>query len=294
MTDVPPAVTADTLAAQGRKLIYLSEWRIGRPDVVIVYDYRTRQRVRTLQGFNEPTGQCVDAAGDIWIAQADGYSVTEYAHGGTTPIKTLHTSGRAFGCSVAPNGDLAVGNFDVGSAPGSIQVFKNASEPGQQYVCPGYGYYDVPGYDGKGNLYVETLVDLRTGKTGVCMLPAGGSALRPVTVNVTINSTGSVMWDGKHITLTEVNYHGSYTTAIYQAEESPSGNLTVVGTTVLTDRRGRPAGGRQPFILGNVVVGLSDSVLAYWRYPAGGRPTKQFPKTSKTRGPFGESVSIGD
>ncbi|MBV9232935.1 MAG: hypothetical protein JO030_02735 [Candidatus Eremiobacteraeota bacterium] len=291
-----------------KRLIYVSEWRIGKPGIVSVFDYQTKQHVHTLSGFNQPTGQCVDAAGDIWIPQADGQSVTEYPHGEWTPIKTLHTSGRAFGCTVSPSGDLAVGNFDVGSAPGSIQVFKNASEPAQQYRCPGFGYYDVPGYDGHGNLYVETIVDLRTGQTGVCELPAGGTALKPVTLNVTLNSTGSVMWDGKYITLTENNYQRTYGTAIYQATESPSGNLTVVGTTVLTDRLGRPSGGRQPFILGNentpknmhqarIVVGLSaspsgDPVMAYWKYPAGGKPIELFSSRYKIRDFFGESVSI--
>ena len=286
------------------KLVYLSEWRIlGHPSAAIFYGYKSMRRVGHITGFNERTGQCVDAAGDVWIAQADGQAVTEYAHGGTTPIKTLATSGRAFGCSVAPDGDLAVGNFDVGSAPGSIQVFKNASGPPHQYTCPGFGYYDDPGYDANGNLYVEVLVDLRTSTTGVCELPAGGNALRPVSLNVTIGATGSTMWDGKYITLTDTNYNGTYGTAIYQATESPSGNLTVVGTTVLFDRRGRVAGGRQPFIVGDentprnrhqgsVVVGFSESLLTYWNYPAGGKPIKRFPDATETRHPFGESVSI--
>ncbi len=284
------------------KLVYVSEWPHGP---VSVYDYRTMHIVGKLEGFNEPTGQCVDAAGDVWISQADGQSVTEYAHGGSRPIKTLSTSGRAFGCSVSPNGDLAVANFDVGSAPGSIQVFKKASGPPEQYSCSGYGYYYSPGYDGKGNLYVEVLANLQGFNFGVCRLPSGGNALEPVKINVTIKSAGSVMWDGRYITLAELNYHGSYTTAIYRAKESSSGNLTVVGTTVLVDSFGRPAGGQQPFILGKrntpdnaqqsgVVVGQSDSLLTYWRYPRGAKPTKTFPSGFlQVDDPFGESVSIG-
>jgi hypothetical protein len=310
---VPPGVATAGYAAQNgswmlryaktlNKLVYVSEWPHGP---VSVYDYQTGTLVGQLEGFNEPTGFCVDAAGDVWIAQADGQSVTEYAHGGSSPIKTLHTSGRAFGCSVSPNGDLAVANFDVGSAPGSIQVFKNASGSPKQYTCPGYGYYEPPGYDGKGNLYVEVLASLRELAFGACRLPSGGSALQPVKVNVTINSGGSVMSDGKYITLTEVNYKNTYTTAIYQTKESRSGDLTVVGTTVLVDGLGRPAGGWQPFILGkrntpdntqqsHQVVGLSDSVVSYWSYPRGGRPAKSFPSAFfTTLSPFGEAVSIG-
>jgi hypothetical protein len=82
-------------------------------------------------------------------------------------------------------------------------------------------------------------------------------------------------------------------------------NLTVVGTTVLVDGLGRPAGGWQPFILGKknppkntqqspVIVGLSDGVVSYWRYPLGGKPAKTFPNAFiTTLSPFGESVSIG-
>jgi hypothetical protein len=284
------------------KLVYVSEWPKGP---VSVYEYQTARLVGRLTGFDQPTGQCVDGAGDIWIAQADGRSVAEYAHGGSSPIKTLHTSGRAFGCSVSPNGDLAVANFDVGSAPGSIQVFKNASGSPKEYTCPGYGYYEPPGYDGKGNLYVEVLASLREIDFGVCRLPSGGSALQPVKVNVTINSGASVMWDGKYITLTDVNYKNTYTTAIYQAKESRSGDLKVIGTTVLEDGIGQPAGGWQPFILGkkntpdnthqsSVVVGLSDGVVSYWSYPLGGKPAKSFPIAFfSTLSPFGEAVSIG-
>jgi hypothetical protein len=145
----------------------------------------------------------------------------------------------AFGCSVSPNGDLVVGNFDVGSAPGSIQAFKNASGSPKQYTCPSYGYYEPPGYDGKGNLYVEVLVNLEGLNVGVYRLPSRGTSLQPVKVNVTINSGGSAMWDGKYITFTEVNYKNSYTTAIYQTKESPSGDLTERSGTV-GKRRYRP------------------------------------------------------
>jgi hypothetical protein len=286
-----------------KRLLYVSDFTGG---VVYVFDYETGTSEGTLTGFNEPTGQCVDAVGDVWIAQADGQSVTEYAHGGTTPIKQLATSGRAFGCSVSPNGDLAVGNFDVGSAPGSIQVFKGASNPPTQYSCHGFGYFSSPGYDGKGNLYVEVFTTLQRPVSGVCLLPSGGSALQPVTLNAKIGATGSTMWDGKYITLTDEDYNGTYTTAVYQAAESASGNLTVVGTTRMSDPQGRPAGGMQPFILGKkntpknmqqatVIVGLGDGVVGYWRYPQGGTPQKMQPQAFLSlRDLFGESVSIGE
>ncbi|MBV8067114.1 MAG: hypothetical protein JO113_03975, partial [Candidatus Eremiobacteraeota bacterium] len=228
-------------------LLYVSDFQAGR---VYVSDYATGDLQGILAGFNEPAGLCVDAGGDVWIAQADGEAVVEYAHGGTRPIKTLNTSGRAFGCSVAPNGDLAVANFDVGSSPGSVQVFKHASGTPQQYTCPGRGYYYPPGYDIEGNLYVEALDNLRLADVGVCMLASNGNSMKSVNVNVTINSGGSVMWDGRHITLTDVDYDKMWTTAVYRARESAGGDLTVIGTTQLTANHGNTAVVQQPFLIG--------------------------------------------
>jgi hypothetical protein len=99
---IPQGIASTGQAMRGRswmlrdakrleKPVYVSEWPNGP---VSVYDYQTGTLVGRLGGFDEPTGQCVDAVGDVWIAQADGQSVTEYAHGGSSPIKTLHTSGQ--------------------------------------------------------------------------------------------------------------------------------------------------------------------------------------------------------
>ena len=97
------------------------------------------------------------------------------------------------------------------------------------------------------------------------------------------------MWDGKYITLTDQDYDATETTAIYRAKESKSGNLTVVGTTDLTDTCDHHyADIPQPFLAGSRNTprpeipkprwSLGGNVLCakrfgYWAYPVpNGKP----------------------
>src|ERR1700761_7014239 len=92
-----------------------------------------------------------------------------------------------------------------------------------------------PGYDNKGNLFVEV-------GPNVCELPAGGSALIDVTLDHSLGFPGSIMWDGKYLALTDQSYpgprktHQGYTSAIYRVRETRR-RLTVVGTTLLKYKR---------------------------------------------------------
>jgi len=243
--------------------------------------------LNTLTGFNDPYGQCVDKKGDTWIANFGGESVDLYAYGGTEPISSLSTDGYSIGCSVSPTGDLAVANFSGVSGNGNIQVFKNASGPPTEYSNENDEYLWPPGYDDKGNLFVEA--ETSSG-VGVAELPAGGSSLAPVSLNQVIYAPGSVMWDGKYVTLTDQDAGGnpsSPATTIYQMKETGSRSLTVVGSTSLQDNcNGSQVDVVQPFIAGKkntpinkkqaeVVIGgnLScENQLDVWAYPAGGEP----------------------
>lgn len=262
-------------AKQQKKLMYVSDWATRD---VFVYKYPRAVLVGRLTGFQRPYGQCADAAGDIWIADFDASSIVEYAHGGTTPIATLATDGAAIGCAVSPRGDLAVANFTTPQGAGDIQVFAHASGVPADYSNSSCYYLWAPGYDRKSNLYVEG----KNSEPAVCELPAGGTSLTPVEIDQTIGSPGGVMWDGKYLTLTDQNYQGSGSTAIYQTTESASGNLTVVGTTQLTDTCKKSyADIPQPFIVGfrntpiltrqgTVVIGGNVACFLrfdYWAYP---------------------------
>jgi hypothetical protein len=287
------------------KLLYVSDGN----DIVYVFNYKTKALVGKLRGENGLSqGQCVDKLGNVWLIEygnIDGVlgSAVEYAHGGSTPLKTLRTEGASIGCSIDPtSGDLAVANVhNAGSGQPNVAVFKNASGTPKLY----YNYYCgtplPPGYDEKGNLYVEGSEAGSGLSNPVCVLPHRGKALRPVKVNVSVPIPEGTMWDGKYITLaTEVGAQPK--TVIYQMAEDASGNLKQVGKSVLTDVcNGDGAEVGQPFIVGsentpankqqgNVVVGgnmVCRSSFDYWSYPAGGNPIETFAQPSSS-----QSVSI--
>jgi hypothetical protein len=163
----------------------------------------------------------------------------------------------------------------------------------------------APGYDNADNLYVVGLLygSMRplSGYSDplACELPHGGTALRPVHFSgFNIAYPGSVMWDGKHLTLTDQKFLGGYETGIYRVKEDASGNLTAIGKTVFSNYcDGAGTDVPQPFIIGNVVVGGnlscnngSGATFDYWRYPAGGNPKSSL--QSPPAQPEGESVSV--
>jgi hypothetical protein len=251
-----------------------------------VAQYATK--LNTLTGFNSPYGECVDAKGNTWITNFTGASVVEYKRGGTQPVATLSTNGYSIGCSVSPNGDLAVANFSAPSGTGNIEVFKYASGKPTEFANEQDLYFWPPGYDNKGNLFVEA--ETYSGGVGVAELPAGGSGLEPVSVKQTIYFPGSVMWDGRYITLTDQNAGDNPSnpeTTIYQMSEQGAANLAVVGSTSLLDAcNGSQVDVVQPFIAGRkntpvntqqgeVVIGGNLSCqnrVDAWKYPAGGQP----------------------
>ncbi len=272
---------------------------------VEVYAYKTQRLVGTLTGVESPWGQCVDAAGDVWITNwAGSGGVVEYAHGGSTPIKTLATASLALGCSVSPNGDLVVmseGNSDTLSL---LEVFKNASGTPTTYQSSECAAMGQPGYDGNGNLYVEgkQFISSYSFQVNVCELPAGGKNLRKVSFDHPLG-LGPVMWDGKHITISGVASGHSY---IFRAREGPSGDLTTVGSTHLLDdgcANGFTAA-QQIFIVGKANTPVNHTLATAvvggntwfgcqtrfdaWHYPAGGNQKWSFTLSY----PSGQAVSL--
>jgi hypothetical protein len=310
----PHSTATSPGASRVAKILYLSQLGYySYPEPVEFFNYKTDKQLGTLTDFRVPMGQCVDKHGDVWITDEDEESVQEYAHDGAGPLKTLDTDGQAQGCSVDPTtGNLAVADrysfHDGKEGDGDIFVFKNASGTPTVYTNSYCNVYSSPGYDNNGNLYVAAEYEQK-GTGVVCELPAGASAMRNVTVSVTIGNPGTVMWDGKYITLADLYYEGGPTTAIYQMTEQPSsGNLTVVGTTVLQDddcgsgwtivgqpyivgKKNTPANKQQ----GTLLIGdnsyCEDHPFDFWAYPAGGNPIKQVLGIG-WQGVQGESVSF--
>jgi hypothetical protein len=271
-----------------KKLLYVSGG--GSTNAVDVFDYHTGASVGTLTGFNEPWGMCVDAKGDVWITEFAGMSVIEYAHGGTSPLKTLSTGAYSTGCSIDPiHGDLAVGNFFSPSyGATSLEIWSHAKGLPKSYSNQDCTQFFYPGYDNKGNLYVQGFTSSAPYNYNVCELPVGGTALAVVPIDVTFSGPQTVMWDGKYITLSDQLYGNNCCTAVYQAKELASGGLEVVGTTILTDPCNSDTELNQTFIVGKkntpanttqgkaIVGGDLDCAgeFDYFAYPSGGDPSR--------------------
>jgi hypothetical protein len=272
---------------------------VGDGGGVYVYNYETGTQVGTLSGFNNTNGDCVDGKGDVLLTTSIGSTgaVLEYAHGGDSPIETFNTDGHPIGCSIDSAGDLAVNNGVPGGG-GDVEVWKGASGIPTSYEneqdC---NEMWPPGYDNKGNLYMEI-------GPNVCELPAGGTSLISVPFNHYLSFPSSIMWDGKHLTLTDQGIG-----AIYRVKETPKG-FDVIGTTQLKDKGCGEVEVAQPFIVGpkntpindrqgtavvagnNFCLQLSEQTvpLSYWRYARGGQPFKfGHPRPSAVSG---DAVSI--
>jgi hypothetical protein len=290
------------LAGRKSRLLYVSAFN-GYD--VTVYDYPSGKQVGMLTGFSSPAGQCVDAKGDVYIANTNSGEVDEYAHGGKKPIKTYATSGDAFGCSVDKENDLAVTDFLGKSySSGSVTVFPKGSSKGVVYDDPTDCYYIWPaGYDDKGNLIAIAESQASEAVT-FCALLKGSKSLTTLSASgFTIYSPDSTMWDGKYIALGDQQLGGGLQSGIVEATLSGS-TLTQHAQVVLSDGcDGDYTHVIQPFIIGRKNTPVNDrrsvavaggnefcsADFRLWHYPIGGSPFKTFPFQSG-----GQSVSIGN
>jgi hypothetical protein len=246
-------------------LIYVSNLKN-----VKVYSYRAGKHVGTLRGFYEASGECVDSAGDVFVA--DGDFVAEYKHGGKQRIQTLTFSGYA---AVDCASDPATGNLAVtwAGSNGYVAIYRHAS--GNPTL---YSYStDFPrgcGYDDKSDLFVGGMTNHGAQFTFE-ELPEGGSALESISLNQSVGAGGSVQWDGKYVTVEDLQANEIYRFAISGSSgtlegkvdlvEAPSqyhpGPTWIVGTRVL-----------EPNIAFVHYQPIGE--VDYFRYPQGGSATK--------------------
>lgn len=283
--------------AAGESLLYVSSVGDGSVDV---YNYKTGEQEGGLSGLQYPYGQCVDGAGDVYVTQFFGAAVTEYAHGGTSPIKTLSGPGYPIGCSIDPTtGNLAVSSWvsAYGSSQcGGVWVYPDASGTPTLYtdpnVCQGYW---PPGYDPSGNLFVE--VD--GPPSYLDELFRGGSSFTELSlVGATIHLPTGVMWDGTYLAGGDQEYKGGNTTAIYRFAISGS-TATVVRISDLTDTCS-PSGNYtdvvQPFIYAKAKVVLGGNLWCtyrfdFWKYGKGRNPKRTLPSGDAPEKPYGQALS---
>ena len=279
-------------AAKSSNLLYISN-----PDpanqAVFVFSYPRGQLVGTLTGIGYPQGECVDAAGNVFITSLQAQGIYEFAHGGTTPINTLTdpTAGDPEGCSVDPTtGNLAVTNFygPGGVGQGDVLVYPNATGTPVQYQPVNIYHLSYPAYDNAGNLFVDG-VDQNFLNPSLAELAHGGSAFATVALTPPIQLAGNVQWDGKFLAVGGGNaQQGAFISRFVVS----NGKGYLIGTTPLTGIS-QLAGFLDEFwIRGKRVVGpdILEGVVLSWNYPAGGSPIKAITGLSY---PYAATVSKG-
>ncbi|HEY6486209.1 MAG TPA: hypothetical protein VIX83_07485 [Candidatus Cybelea sp.] len=259
-------------------LLYVTNYHAD--DVLV---FQNDKLVGTLTGFKGPDGICTDRHGDVWIVNNLGQNVVEYAHGGTSPLKTLGDPGYyPLGCAVNPRtGALVVTNvFSTASGPGNIAIYHKTTGPPLVLNDPNVFYYFFCGFDAESNLYVDGLNTSETFR--FLELLRGQHTFKNLTLDGTLYYPGAVAWDGQHVDVGDQRYHNEIASAVYQTT-----GQKIVGTTLLT--------GAQDVVgywvgSGSLIgpdANLND--VSLYQYPAGGEPTLSVGDFDK---PYGAAVSV--
>lgn len=252
--------------AETQSLLYVADLFNNR---LMVYAYATGTFEGEIDGFSAVHYECVDAAGDVFVANGAANDLLEYAHGGTKAIKTYHEPGFVHACAIDPtSGNLAVLHDPASYGPGGISIFRHAQGTGKEYTTPNVFAVSFIGYDGHSNLYVNG-TDMHVAYE-MAKLPAGGDAFKAVTLNQSIVMPGAIQWDGTHLAVGD-QVSDSGPSKIY--EFSMSGTTgTLVHTTPLSDS----CDVLQFWIQGARVITSNDCAhhVLYFDYPKGGSSIK--------------------
>jgi hypothetical protein len=267
--------------AKKHDLLYVSDsFPYGSNDVY-VYSYPKGKLKGKLTGFNEPSGQCVDKAGNVFITNFGASQILEYAHGGTSPIATLSDPGYyPLGCSVDPTtGNLAVTNrLSTSFTAGDVVIYVDASGTPTSYTDSSFYYYEFCGYDDRGNLYIDGTT--KGSALEYAELTSGGSSFSALNLDQSIGFPGAVQWDGAHLAI------GDQSAAVIYRFAISGSTGTKVGSTPLTGSKDVV----QFWIEGMKVIGPDAGLahVAFYKYPAGGSPIKTITGLGE---PVGATVS---
>jgi len=258
---------------------------------VHVYTYPQGRHVGTLTGFISPLGECVDAAGDVFIVSSNGGKgssqsavVTKYAHGGTKPIETLTASQEGSGCAIDPStGDLAVaGNWDYyGQYRGAVSTYTSSGEGLVTIYTRQFNAFSLCGYDTQGNLYLSS--EAGSHQENLVRLPADtNDGFQAISVNEPLYSYHapvSVQWDGTYVTVSSTPDRSPV--KLYRLSISGS-SATVVGTTRLRSKSNLRRTS-QVWIQGNGVVDADylkgNAGIDRWAYPDAAKPERILPNS---------------
>ena len=250
--------------ARGESLLYASS--VNNCDVY-VFTYPRGRIVQTINvcdlGFGPAFGLCTDKAGNIFMDMGAGFSVFEFAHGGTQPIAQLE-SGTLLpvGCSI----DRKTGDLGVASVTGSLAVYKNASGDPAIYSLSDIEAFYFCTYDDHGNLFAAG--EHSNSSFALVELPKGAGALREISVNGTITPGYGLQWDGQHLALGAAQTSSQF---VVDRIRVSGRRATVIGTTTL-DASANSSVPVEFWIQGKTIIQpqAENGQIGFWNYPAGG------------------------
>ena len=262
-------------AKKTKNLLYVADQSAND---VLVYSYPAGKLKGTLTGFETPTGICSGKNGDVVILNGNGTTAVVYAHGGSSPLRTLDLPGYPeLNCSIDPKtGNLALGVL-AGSCGDCVAVFSKAQGIPTTYMPSNQNGVPGCGYDNSGNLYCDAYGS--GGAFALYELSSGGSSFKSISVSGANGLTAaSIQWDG-----TDLAFASGAGSTLYQIKLSGSSG-SIAGSTALTG-----AGSVWQFwitknlgnkkhkgirVIAPTYGGSAGSVAGYWNYPAGGDPTQ--------------------
>lgn len=229
-------------------------------DVTFILSYPQGQLVGSIDV--DPAGMCADTQGNVYLLQSN--SATEYAHGGTEPIRTVRVPGATTqACAVDPTtGNLAVTFYCPPCGYETLAIFPSGSSKSMRYnSLP----FSTATYDDLGNLFLASY------QGGIVELPDGSSQPIPISLNENIGELGQIQWDGTYVTLqnikppatiSRISINGSTATVVSQSKFGPFmrsiGYSWIAGDGTVTFPFSTKGGGTPN--------------LGIWKYPRGTHP----------------------
>lgn len=210
-------------------------------------------------------GACADPEGNVYFTGPG--AITEFAHGGTTPIVTYPVQGNVYACSVDSASDtIAAVVFCATGCGDSVAVIRRSSG-----LAPTlYSDPELPSllfctYDNLGNIFVD---GFNGSQFGIAELPRFGTSFINFTVSQNIPTAEQIQWDGRYLAV-ETRIHPE----IYQI--LISGSSATVVNIIKLDGAGFRA--TQSWILNGKIavpttVGHRAEDIFVWKYPDGGKP----------------------
>jgi len=282
--------------ARSPQLLFESDLGTGDVDVYSLPDMTLKA---TLTGFEEPTGECPDIHGNVWIANTYKDEMLEYSHEGKRIGAIKNAGPNPQSCAVNPRtGEIAVMELSAAgyTGPGEVNVYSNPSAKPKILRNPDLLYYEYALYDPTGRLWIDG-----SSPFGNIVSKCGPSSCRTVILHGgSIFSIGSLAWDSRKSTLLAfddychdgpnlcsypVSEHGRIGSPTLYLDYAGGGFCAVVQTALATVAK-------QTYVVGGdteyACLGYKDSTVDLWSYPAGGRARRH---TGGVVYPYGAAVS---